>query len=102
MKNFKDTPNTDKTSVQKSGLFVKEDLTFRIIEILDKEKEINRALQHVCDAIAANCIVKNAVSVRILFHNQVFQSPHFEETTVIVKHDFQLPDQNKGLVELFL
>src|SRR5665648_1013915 len=83
-------------------LFVREHLTSRIIEILDIGKELNQSLLQVCDAIAVTSAFENEVFVRISYNKQTFQSQQFEETSVVVKHDFQLPDSNKGLIELFL
>jgi len=35
-----------------SELFLQKDLTFKIIEILDKGKDLDNSLQQFCDAIA--------------------------------------------------
>ena len=89
-------------SAIENQIFHKDDLTFRIIEIIDQEKDLNRSLQQVCDTIAGNSHLKNTVSARISFNQQFIQSQQFEETSVVVKHDFKLPDGKKGFVELFL
>jgi hypothetical protein len=99
--------NTDPSGIEihspkSAGLFEKEDLTFRIIEILDKGKDLGWSLQHVCDAITATSTIENAVFARISFNNQTFRSHPFEETSVEIKHDFRLPDNKTGLFELFL
>ena len=85
-----------------TGLFKKEDLTFRIIEILDNGKDLAWSLQHICDAISATSNIENAVFSRISFRNQIFQSRPFEETKMEIKHDFRLPDNKTGLFELFI
>ncbi len=79
-----------------------KDLTFRMIEILDKEEDLKQALQKVCDAIAGNSIPYNSISVCISFDGQIFKNQSFEETLVTVKRDFELPDRKKGIVELYL
>ena len=89
-------------SPKRPALFAKEELTFRIIDILDKGSDVAWALQQVCDAMIQHSTIENAVFVRISFHNNAYLSHPFEETLVVVKHDFQLPDKKKGLVELFL
>ncbi len=90
------------TSVVKNQLFQQDDLTFRIIEILGQGKELNGSLQLVCDVIAGNSVNENTVSVRISFNGLFFQSHRFEESSVVVKHHFELPDQKNGWIELFL
>ena len=102
MKKNIDPWRIEEHSPKRPALFAKEDLTFRIIDILDKASDLGWALQQVCDAMIQNSTIENAVFVRISFNNQVFKSHSFEETSVVVKHDFQLPDHKKGLVELFL
>ena len=102
MKKNIDPWGIEEHSPKRPALFAKEDLTFRIIDILDKGSDLGWALQQVCDAMIQNSTIENAVFVRISFNNQVFKSHSFEETSVVVKHDFQLPDHKKGLVELFL
>ncbi|MDP2338993.1 MAG: PEP/pyruvate-binding domain-containing protein [Bacteroidota bacterium] len=92
----------EKHSPERSILFTQRVLTLRIIEILDTARDLDQSLKQVCNVITETSTIKNAVSVRISFNKQIFQSLHFEETTVIVKHDFQLSDSKKGLVELFL
>ena len=93
--------NTD-TSATENHVFLQDDLTFRIIEILEQGKDLNRSLQQVCDAVTGNSVVENSVSVRISFNGQTFQSHRFEETSVEIKQIFHLPDHKNGLIELFL
>lgn len=83
-------------------IFQQKILTFRIIEILDQEKDLKQSLLKVCDAIAGNSIPKNSISVNISFNGQIFQNHLFKETLVKVKRDFELPDSKNGVVELFL
>lgn len=102
MKKYTDPWKIEEHSPKRPALFENENLAFRIIDILDKGSELGRSLQQVCDTITQNSTIVNAVSVRITFNNQLFQSQLFEETSMVVKHDFQLPEHKKGLLELFL
>lgn len=83
-------------------LFLRDDLMIRLIEILGEAENIHWSLQHICGTIAGNSTKPNAVFVRISFAGQTYMNHQFEETTVLVKNDFQLPDNQKGLIELFL
>jgi hypothetical protein len=92
---------TDPTS-KENHIFLQDDLTFRIIEILDQGKDLNLSLQQVCDAVTGNSVSENSVSVRISFNGQTFQSHRFEETSLEIKQIFGLPDRKNGLIELFI
>jgi len=81
--------NTDPWAVEehlphRPSLFANEDLTLRIIQILDKGKELGGSIQQVCDCIAQHSTLVNAVSVRIRFNELVFQSLSFEESPIMV------------------
>jgi len=102
MKKNTDPWGSEEHSPKRPALFDKENLTFRIIEILDKGSELGSSLQQVCDAITQNSTMENAAFVRISFNKKVFQSQLFQETTVVVKRDFKLPDNKEGCLELFL
>ena len=102
MKKNTDPWGSEEHSPKRPALFEKENLTFRIIEILDKGSELGSSLQQVCDAITQNSTMENAAFVRISFNKKVFQSQLFQETTVVVKRDFKLPDNKEGCLELFL
>ncbi len=97
-----DQPESQEYAPKRSELFQQQNLTLRIIEILDKGKDLNWSLQHVCDTIAETTIVEKSVFVRISFNQKIFRSHPFEETSVVVKNDFHLPDNQIGLIELFL
>ena len=83
-------------------LFLHDDLIIRLIEILGEAENVHWSLQDICDTIAGNSAKANAVSVRISFNGQTYLNHQFEETSVLVKNDFQLPDDQKGMIELFL
>lgn len=85
-----------------TDLFLKDDLMPRLIEILDEAEDANWSLQHICDTIVQNSCSPGQVSARIVYNGQTFQNQSFEETSVVVKNDFQLPDKQKGQIELFL
>ena len=102
MKKNTDTARSKKISATTSGLFLHEKLTSGIIGILDKAEKLNQSLQLVCDAIAGAATMENTVFVSISFDGQTFRSHPFEETSVLVKHDFQLPGNKTGLAGLFL
>jgi hypothetical protein len=101
MRKIKDPSGIKIISPKKAGLFEKEDLTFRIIEILDKGKDLGWSLQQVCDAVTAASTIENAVFARISFNNQIFRSHPFEETSVEVKHDFRLSDNKRDFSNCF-
>ncbi|HAQ19363.1 MAG TPA: hypothetical protein DCR40_09060 [Prolixibacteraceae bacterium] len=92
----------ENSSPDQLQLFNKEHLTFRIIEILEKENDMDRALQRFCDAIALQSHNENAVCVRLSFDGLTYLSQNFEETSVVVKHGFHIPDRKHSLIELFL
>ena len=93
--------NTD-PSTTGNHLFKQDELTFRIIEILGEGKDLSRSLQQVCETITGNLVTEDSVAVRISFSGKIFQSRGFEETSAVVKQNFQLPDRTDGLIELFL
>jgi CheY-like chemotaxis protein len=83
-------------------LFSTDDLTLRIIRIMDQEKNLNDALQKACNAIYEVSDLEKTVSASIVFDGQTFRNQTFTETSVLVKHDFRLPENKKGFIELFL
>ncbi len=83
-------------------LFFKDDLTFKLIEILDQGRNLETSLQKFCNVIAGSSMVDKSVFVSISYNDQRFRSQSFEETSVVVRHEFQLSHGKKGLIELFL
>ena len=102
MEQYTDPSGTKVQSVKPSELFQREDLTLRIIEIIGQGRDLDQSLQLVCDGIAASSVRGNTVFVSISFMNQTYRSQAFEETSVLVKHDFQIANNEKGHLELFL
>ncbi len=98
--------NTDPSKAplrqKRSALFSQKDLTLRLIEILNSAKDMNLSLQQVCNVITGCSVAENTVSVHISFNNQSFRSHLFNETSLVVKNDFQMPDKKQCLVELYL
>ena len=95
--------STNKASETASyHLFSTDDLTLRIIRIMDQEKNLSDALQKVCNAIYDVSDPEKTVSASIVFDGQTFCNQAFTETSVIVKNDFRLPENKKGFIELFL
>jgi len=99
--------NTDPKAIEdqqpkRDLLFNKEQLTFRIIEILDLGGDLDGSLQLFCNSITQNSTIESAVYVRISFNEHVIQSLLFEETLVVLKRGFHLPDHKKGTLELYL
>src|SRR5665648_698959 len=92
----------EKHPLKNSILFVQEDLILRIIEILAKGKDVKSSLQQVCGTFTGTSVTPNSVFVRISFNGQTFRNYPFEETSIVVKSDFQLPDGQNGHIELFL
>lgn len=85
-----------------TGLFVLDDLTLRIIDILNEAKDLHGSLQKICDTIARNSVTEISVFVRISFSNQVFRSYLFEETPTLLKCDLPIADNKTGIIELYL
>jgi len=83
-------------------LFVRDDLTFRIIEILNEAKDLDGSLQKICDVVAENSTPETSIFIRISFSKQTFRSQLFEETQTLVRQEFLLPDKKPGVIELFL
>jgi hypothetical protein len=83
-------------------LFLKDELASKLIEILDQGRDLETSLQNACDAIAGCSINGKSVFVSILFNDQQFHSQPFIETSVVVRKEFQLPQNKKGLIGLFL
>ncbi|MBL7973152.1 MAG: hypothetical protein JNL03_16655, partial [Prolixibacteraceae bacterium] len=73
-----------------------------IIEILDKAEKLNPSLQLACDAVAQAATEKATVFVRISFSGETFRSHPFEETSMVARHNFRVPGNKTGFVELFL
>lgn len=95
--------STNKASETASyHLFSTDDLTLRIIRIMDQEKNLSDALHQVCNTIYEVSDPEKTVSASITFDGQTFRNQIFTETSVIVKHDFRLPENKKGFIELFL
>lgn len=88
--------------LQKQRLFLIDDLTFRIIQIMDKGTNLDDSLVEVCEVISSACISGNRVSVCISFDGKIHQNQNFSETSIEIKHKFKLPDKQIGLIELFL
>jgi hypothetical protein len=93
---------SDILSVKPATLFIHEKLMLRIIEIMDKNRDMHSSLQEVCDAFTCSQVVDHSVSSRISFGDHLLVGNPFAETSVVVKKSFQLPDGQLGLVELFL
>lgn len=102
MENKEHTANIEKDQLKTSMLFLRDNLMYGIIDILGKGENLSTALQQVCNSFTETSIAKQTVFVRITFNRQIFQSNPFEETRIVVKREFQLPDNQNGIVELFL
>lgn len=86
----------------KQDLFLSSGLIFRIIEILEKKLTLNDALQQICEIVSSSVLSENKVSAAITFGGKTFRNQLFEETSVEVKQHFRLPDNQEGMIELFL
>ncbi|HNX55567.1 MAG TPA: PEP/pyruvate-binding domain-containing protein [Prolixibacteraceae bacterium] len=85
----------------KQHLFAIDDLTFRIIRILDSGKNLDDSLSEVCEAISSACTSGNCVSVCINFDGKSYKNQYFSDASVEIKHKFELPEKQVGTVELF-
>lgn len=82
-------------------LFDREQIILQLIGILDRAEEMELSLGQVCDRVTGHTAEQSAF-VRISFDHHTYQGTLFEETSVEIKHSFQLPFERHGLIELFL
>lgn len=73
----------------------------RMIQILDRSRNVSQSLQQFADGVVQSFKPANGVFVRISYDDLVFTSRRFEETEVIVKRRFQMPGNRPGLLEIF-
>ena len=83
-------------------LFLKDELILKLIEILNQGGNLETSLQKVCNAIVNNSFDNGIVFASILFDEQRYRSHPFEETSIVVRQEFQLSQSRKGHIELFL
>lgn len=88
--------------LQKQQLFLINDLTFRVIQIMDSGKNLDESLYQICETISDVSASENPVSASITFGGKTYKNLNFRKTSVEVKHKFELPDQKQGWIELFL
>lgn len=88
--------------LQKQHLFLNDELTYQIIQIIDSRKNLDDSLIEVCKAISSSRTSGNHVSVCISFDEKKYQNQDFNETSIEIKHKFELPDKQVGTIELFL
>lgn len=92
----------NKKKLQKQHLFLIDELTYRIIQIIDSRKNLDDSLIEVCEAISSACTSGNHVSVRISFDGKTYKNQDFSENSIEIKNKFELPDKQVGTIELFL
>lgn len=88
--------------LQKQQLFLINDLTFRVIQIMDGGKNLDESLYQICETISDVSASENPVSASITFDGKTYKNRKFKETPVEVKHKLELPDQKQGYIKLFL
>ncbi|MGE5427807.1 MAG: PEP/pyruvate-binding domain-containing protein [Methylococcaceae bacterium] len=82
-----------------SPLFHSMEIVSKIIGVLDKGNNLVDSLQQVCDIMSGQA---KGIYVRITFNGMVQQSWIFEQTSLEIRHCFELPFQHEGLFELFI
>lgn len=80
----------------------KEMLTTRMIQILDKGKNLSQALQQVADVLARIFKPSGCAFARVTYGEQNFTNQKFAETEIVVRKMLQLPGNEQALVEVFL
>lgn len=95
-------PGTEGPCQKKPVLPDRVRMTNRMIQILDRGRNMGQSLQQACDALAQLFKPWSHTFVRISYDEQQFQSRRFEETGIVVKRRFQMPEKQQVLVELFL
>jgi hypothetical protein len=93
---------TEYSCAKKSTLFNREKLTSGIVKILEEGRDLTVSLQQVCDVLKACSADIDAVHVCLSLNDIVIQNAGFEETSVVLKREFQLPDRKQAVIELYL
>ena len=93
---------TENSCAKKSTLFNREKLISGIVKILEEGKDLTVSLQQVCDVLKACSAHTDAVNVCLSLNDIVIQSAGFDETSVVLKREFQLPDRKQAIIELYL
>jgi CheY-like chemotaxis protein len=94
--------NRDNNQLLSVFLFEQDNLIGRMIEILNKGRDLKVSLLQICDAFTRSLVIENLACARIHFGNQIFISQNFEETAIVVRKEFHLPDGQGGAIELFV
>lgn len=82
--------------------FNKEAITSDLIKIIAGEKDFDEAMTRSCTVLWKNCSPRGIVNSRISFEDETFVHDGFVETKDCVKDEFQLTNQKKCTVEIFL
>ncbi|GAP68916.1 pyruvate phosphate dikinase, PEP/pyruvate binding domain [Bacteroidales bacterium 6E] len=70
-------------------------------KILESSRNIEEALQRICNMLPEAMQYPHATVVRIFYHRKLFVSPGFRETEWNLKQKFELPDRKKGVIEIY-
>jgi hypothetical protein len=73
----------------------------KILELLSSDLDVDNSLQPVCSLLPEVYPQPENVFARIVFDNNEYTSKNFTETAFLKRKGFEIPNDKKGVIELF-
>ncbi|MBN2215387.1 MAG: hypothetical protein JW723_14200 [Bacteroidales bacterium] len=73
----------------------------KILEILSSEPDLDNSLQLICSLLPEVYAQPENVYARIIFDGNEYTSKNFTETAFVKKRNFEIPNDKKGVIQLF-
>ncbi|HJX72113.1 MAG TPA: hypothetical protein VJ346_09180, partial [Bacteroidales bacterium] len=73
----------------------------KILELLSSQQDLENSLQLICNLLPEAYQQHEYVYARIIFDDNEFTSKNFTETTFLKSKDFEIPNDKKGVIQLF-
>ncbi|HJX71541.1 MAG TPA: hypothetical protein VJ346_06305, partial [Bacteroidales bacterium] len=73
----------------------------KILELLSSQQDLENSLQLICNLLPEAYQQHENVYARILFDDNEYTSKNFTETTFLKSKDFEIPNDKKGVIQLF-
>ena len=73
----------------------------KILELLSTDHDMDHSLQFICSLLPEVYSQPQNVFARIAFDNNEYTSKNFTETTFLKRKSFEIPNDKKGVIELF-
>jgi len=73
----------------------------KILELLSTDHDLDNSLQIICSLLPEVYSQPQNVFARIVFDNNEYTSKNFTETTFLKRKSFEIPNDKKGVIELF-